>query len=229
MYLHYTLGYYQNVDRYIAVSKFYKQKMLDNGFSEEQVVYLPNFIDVNQYPLSQEDDGYVLYFGRLSEEKGVDTLLSAAKQSPDINFIIVGTGPIEAELRAIAKDMKNVSFVGFKSGNELSELIAKAAFTVIPSKWYENCPMSVLESFAFGKPVIGARIGGIPELIDEGKDGLCLESSNSHDLSSKIKYLQNIGKKARLNLGKNGHTKIKEHFSPENHYEQLVKLYKAVI
>jgi len=185
MYLHYGLGYYQNVDRYIAVSQFYRQKMIDFGFPEKQISYLPNCIDTQNIPVSHKDEGYILSFGRLSEEKGLETLIEAAALCPDIPIIIAGTGPAEQSLHKLVADNKltNVSFVGFKTGSALNELIANASFTVITSKWYENCPMSILESFAFGKPVIGANIGGIPELINENIDGFTYPPGSASNLA----------------------------------------------
>jgi len=229
MYLHYMLGYYQNVDQYIAVSKFYKQKMIDFGFQEDQVSYLPNYIDTNDYALSNVDDNYVLYFGRLSEEKGVDTLISAASLCTGIPIVIAGSGPDENKLKELAATMQidNISFVGFKTGSDLNTLISHASFTVITSKWYENCPMSVLESMAYGKPVIGAEIGGIPELIDDGIDGLVYQSGDHDDLASKIRKLWEMGNN-RLEMGMAGRKKVEKNFSPDAHYEKLIEIYNKV-
>ena len=229
MYLHYALGFYQNVDKYIAVSQFYRNKMLDNGFSEQQVVYLPNFIDIKNYPLSFENDGSILYFGRLSEEKGVDTLLRAAKYCPDLNFIIAGTGSHENQLKQEAELLSNVKFVGFQSGEALLSLISQSLCTVLPSKWYENCPMSILESLAMGKPVIGSHIGGIPELIDEGKDGFTFEVGNAEDLANKIVALKNYTEQQRKEVALYARNKIEQRFSPEQHYERLIQIYGEVM
>jgi glycosyltransferase involved in cell wall biosynthesis len=229
MYLHYLLGYYQNVNRFIAVSRFYQKKMIDFGFPEEQVVYIPNMIDLDTSHLSKEDDGYALYFGRLSEEKDVVTLIMAMKKIPDLKLVIAGTGPSENLLKELAAKQKinNVEFVGFHSGNSLNRLISQASFTVLPSKWYENCPMSILESFSYGKPTIGARIGGIPELIEDNVDGLHFTPEDEEELSEKLNQMVSIGKMGRREMGINGYEKVKQHHSPEQHYREIMKVYQS--
>lgn len=229
MYLHYGLGYYQNVDRYITVSKFYREKMLEYGFQNEQVDHIPNFIDATTYEVSDRDDGYALYFGRLSQEKGLDTLLEAAALI-DKQLVIVGTGPQEQQLKetATSKGLAHVRFAGFQSGHPLRDLVAGASFTVLPSRWYENCPMSVLESFAQGKPVIGANIGGIPELISEMDDGITFETGNAQALADAMDRLWSLGKNKRREMGLSGRSKIELEHSPGLHYERLMNVYKSV-
>ena len=128
---------------------------------------------------------YVLYFGRFSQEKGIETLLQVCKKLPQIPFVFAGSGPLEGELEGIS----NVRNVGFQQGQALEDLIREALVTVYPSQWYENCPFSVMESQMYGTPVIGADIGGIPELIRVGKTGLLFESANADDLREKIEKL----------------------------------------
>jgi glycosyltransferase involved in cell wall biosynthesis len=229
MYLHYLFGYYQNVHRYIAVSRFYQKKMIDFGFPEEQVVYIPNMIEVDESLLSMEDEGYALYFGRLSEEKDVVTLVMAMKLVPDLKLVIAGTGPDEPLLKELTVEQKinNVEFVGFQSGDNLNRLISQAAFTVLPSKWYENCPMSILESFALRKPVVGARIGGIPELIEKNVDGFHFSPENGQELAEKLSRMVDIGKAGRREMGMNGYEKVKRNHSPEQHYQKIMSVYQS--
>jgi glycosyltransferase involved in cell wall biosynthesis len=229
MYLHYSLGYYQNVHQFVAVSRFYKKKMIDFGFPEEQVTYIPNMIELDASFLSKDDAGYALYFGRLSEEKDVDTLIMAMKMVPDLKLIIAGTGPDEPLLKALAMkyEVNNVDFVGFQSGDDLKQLISQASFTVLPSKWYENCPMSVLESYAFGKPVIGARIGGIPELIEDNVDGFHFSPENKEALAERLNQMVSIGKIGRQEMGMIGYEKVKRDHSPEQHYHEIMKVYQS--
>lgn len=130
---------------------------------------------------------YVLYFGRYSIEKGIGTLIEVCKTLPYIQFVFAGTGPLEDKI----KDVTNIKNVGFKIGSELETLIREACFSVYPSEWYENCPFSVMESQMYGTPVIGANIGGIPELIQIGKTGELFESGNKDNLQEKIEELWN--------------------------------------
>ena len=124
---------------------------------------------------------YVLYFGRFSEEKGIGTLIKVCKELPDVQFIFAGTGPLEETVNGI----KNIKNVGFQKGEALEKLIREARFSIYPSEWYENCPFSVMESQMYGTPVLGANIGGIPELIQVGKTGELFESGNGKDLKKR--------------------------------------------
>ena len=178
---------YKYIDTFICCSQFMKTKLDTNPLFGEKTVVLHNFVDksMNLQSLSKKD--YVLYFGRYSVEKGVRTLIKVCKSLPDIRFVFAGTGPLEDELQGIS----NIENVGFKTGEELYRLIAQAKFTVYPSQWYENCPFSVMESQMYGTPVIGADIGGIPELIKQGLTGELFQSSNEEDLKNKILKLYN--------------------------------------
>ena len=231
MYFHSLMGYYQQVDQFIAVSQFYRHKMVEFGYPENQLTYIPNFIDTGKFAYTGSDKGYALYFGRLSKEKGIFTLLDACSKCQDIPVIIAGTGPQETELKAKADaiGLQHVDFVGFKSGDALLELLCNASFTILPSEWYENCPMSALESMAVGTPVLGARIGGIPELVEEGVDGYTFESRNSDDLAHNMQRLWTDGATKRKEMGRKGAEKVAARNSRETHYQTLLKTYKNVL
>ena len=226
MYFHYLMGYYKNVARYIAVSEFYRQKMIEFGFPPEQITLIPNFIDTEKFQYIGQDKGYGLYFGRLSDEKGLNTLLKACTNTRDVPILIAGTGPAEEELqkKASTLGLEHVTFIGYKSGQELIDLLAGASFTILPSEWYENCPMSVLESLAVGTPVIGSRSGGIPELIEEEQDGLTFEMGNADDLADKMNRLWRSATQRR-EMGLNGSKKIASQYTAKIHYNRLMRLY----
>lgn len=230
MYFHYAMGYYQSVDRYIAVSRFYKQKMMEAGFPDQQIDYLPNYIDATVFDPQTEDRGHILYFGRLSEEKGVSTFLDAAMLNQEIPHLIVGTGPLEETLKkkAIDNGLENVHFLGFKQGDELKTLLSESTCVVVPSEWYENCPMTILEAFAAGRPVIGSDIGGIPELIKKDMDGLIFQPGNALELAGKIQWIWDNRSKAR-EMGMEGRKKIEERFNAAAHYEGLMAIYNSVL
>ena len=177
---------YLKIDKYILPSKFMLNIHLTNGIPSSKMEYLINFSRLNipsDYPYKGD---YVIYFGRISAEKGIGTLIKAIKELKEIMFYFVGTGPMSSDLESI----DNVKLLGYKQGDELTTLISRAKLSVYPSEWYENSPLSVLESQALGTPVIAANIGGIPELITE-KTGLLFKSGDYVDLKTKINLLFN--------------------------------------
>ncbi len=175
---------YRMVDRMICPSVFLEKKLLTDPIFYGKTIVLHNFIDevASKEVLKKP---YVLYFGRYSKEKGIHTLIQMAKELPHIPFIFAGKGPLEEEINQV----DNINNVGFKTGEELEQLIREAKFSLYPSEWYENCPFSVMESQMYQTPVIGANIGGIPELIQENKTGLLFESGNRKDLVEKVTTL----------------------------------------
>ena len=171
---------YDRIDNIICCSDFIKSKLDTNPVFKSKTVTLHNFIEsVDKKNIEKED--YLLYFGRFAEEKGIDTLINAN----NTKFICAGSGPIEDKVNN-ADNLKNI---GFKSGEELEMLIRKAKCTVYPSIWYENCPFSIMESIMYGTPVIASNIGGIPELIDDGKTGFLVKPNDSNALEDAIKKL----------------------------------------
>lgn len=121
----------------------------------------------------------------LLRRKGIGTLIEVCKELPDVQFIFAGTGPLEDSIKGV----NNIKNVGFQKGEALEKLIREARFSIYPSEWYENCPFSVMESQMYGTPVLGANIGGIPELIRVGKTGELFKSSNAEELKVKIRKL----------------------------------------
>lgn len=179
-------GVYKNIDTIICCSNFMKKKMDSNPLFAEKTVAIHNFIDRVEWKETNKKD-YVLYFGRFSREKGIDTLVEVCKALPQVQFVFAGTGPLEDRINSIP----NIRNVGFQKGEALEQLIREARFTVYPSEWYENCPFSVMESQMYGTPVLGADIGGIPELIQKGVTGELFESGNAAQLKLAIDSLWN--------------------------------------
>ncbi len=179
-------GVYKMIDTIICPSQFMKSKLDTDPVLASKTVVMCNFVDPVEQKQTQKKD-YVLYFGRLSQEKGIATLVRAAKELPHIPFVFAGSGPLEGLMEGIP----NVRNMGFRTGEELERLIREALFSVCPSEWYENCPFSVLESQMYGTPVLGADIGGIPELIVEGETGELFESGDLAQLKQKIEQLWN--------------------------------------
>ncbi len=177
----------QWTDLFIGPSRFMADKMAQGGFNKDKITHLCNFIDVDKCRKEEYTRAdYYCYVGRLSHEKGVATLIEAASRLP-YRLVIVGGGPLEQELKA--KASPNIEFIGFKQWDDIKEIVGHARFTVVPSEWYENNPLSVIEALCLGTPVLGARIGGIPELIDPATDGDTFTAGDADDLTSKIESM----------------------------------------
>lgn len=176
---------YGLVEAIICPSQFMAEQLATDPVLKDKLVVMHNFLTKEALTATEEKEDYVLYFGRYAKEKGIDTLLEVCKELPDIPFVFAGSGPLKEEVG----NVPNIKDVGFCSGNDLQKLISKARFSVYPSEWYENCPFSVMESQMYGTPVIGADIGGIPELIQENKTGELFESGNKEQLKNKIHSL----------------------------------------
>lgn len=207
-------------DVFICPSAFMSQKMAQGGFNTSKLKVLCNFMDVDK--CRREDyhkECYYCFVGRLSHEKGARTLVEAANQLP-FPVKIIGGGPLMSELKEVAHD--NVEFVGFKQWDDIKELVGRARFTVIPSEWYENNPMSVIEAECLGTPVLGARIGGIPELIDEGVNGMTFESRNAADLRGKISQMYD----ATFDYESIAATAMSR-YGAERYYDRLMEIYKT--
>lgn len=206
-------------DIYLCPSRFMANKMTEGGFSHDKIHKLCNFIDVEKCrkdSYSKED--YYCFIGRLSHEKGIKTLIEAANSLP-YKLVIIGGGPLEEEAKAQAGN--KVEFVGFKQWEQIKEIVGKARFSVIPSEWYENNPLSVIEAQCLGTPVLGARIGGIPELIEEGVSGMTFESRNVKDLKEKIESMFATSFDYRVIAESS-----QRRYNAENYYNQIVEIYK---
>jgi len=224
-YMHRLLNVYRHIDKFIAPSEFLRKKFIEYGMGEK-VVTLQNFIEVDQKVPTYDDDGYCVYVGRLSYIKGIDTLLEAVIGIDALKLKIIGKGELLENLQRNAPPQ--IEFLGFKNRNELDKLIAKSKFVIVPSECYENCPYSIIEAFALGKPVIGSRIGGIPELVEDGKTGLTFEPGNVEDLRSKIMQLKDDANKV-IQMGKNARMFAEKVLNSEKHYQGLMRIYKEVI
>lgn len=221
-----------STDVFICPSQFMADKMVQGGFSKSKMRTLCNFIDVEKCkyaPIDGTDntdrsillpkkEDYYCFIGRLSHEKGVKTLIEAANQLP-YKLVVIGGGPLMDELKAAAHD--NIEFVGFKQWDDIKQLVGKARFSVIPSEWYENNPLSVIEAECLGTPVLGARIGGIPELVEEGKTGMTFSSGNIADLKEKIEKMWNADfdyqSIAIMSM---------ERYNAEKYYKNIINIYQ---
>jgi glycosyltransferase involved in cell wall biosynthesis len=227
--LHRALGLYRDkIDRLVVPSSFYLEKLVEWGWPREMMVHIPNFVNADQYRDDWEEDDYFVFAGRLAPEKGIATLIRAAALSRQ-RLVIAGTGPEEAALRALAAETGAiVTFSGYLSGPALHEAIGRSKALVLPSEWYENAPISVLEAYALGRPVIGARIGGIPEMIREGETGLLSLPGDAASLADALTAMAAKSAAERTAMGRAGRQWIAREFSASAYLDRTLALYRAL-
>lgn len=227
----YPLNY---IDGFIYVSNFAKkihEKYMPD-IKKKQHITLYNFSQsITDTPKELPLTKYYLFFGRLSYEKGVETLIQAFEKQPALNLKIAGTGPLENILKdkVKTKNIKNIEFVGFKKGKDLKNLIEQAYMTIVPSEWYENNPMSIIESYSVGTPVIGANIGGIPEIIQENMNGFIFQSKDVESLIACIKKADTLNEKQYKNLSLGCIHFAEENLSANNYWNKLLEFYNQIL
>lgn len=206
-------------DTFICPSQFMADKMKEGGFNPQKLTILSNFIDTLKCKKDSYNKAeYYCFIGRLSHEKGIKTLIEAANMLP-YTLKIIGCGPLENEMKKLAKS--NIEFMGYQSWEKIKEIAGKSRFNVLSSEVFENNPLSIIEAQCLGTPVLGARIGGIPELITEGINGMCFESKNVNDLKEKIQIMF----QSQFNYENIAQT-AQEKYNAENYYQQLINIYK---
>ncbi len=230
-YFHQLLNTYKkNIKLFHTPSAFMKRMLAKGGIDENKVEHHFLVTLLDQFPFSPIYEDYFIFLGRLSPEKGVLTLLKAMTHVNRSKLIIVGDGPQRAELEVFAREnlIENVEFVGYKNKPEVKELMSHASFSVIPSEWYENSPLVIYEAFSLGKPVIGAKIGGITEFIQPNKDGLHFTPGSDNQLADCINMLLDNRDKI-IEMGKNAREKAERNFAPEEHYHWISGIYERLV
>ena len=223
-YLHLLLGsYVRNVDRFLVPSRFYLNKLVEWGFPAERFEYVPNFVSADTFEPCYAPGERFVYFGRLSREKGIATLIRAARQA-GVGLDIIGTGPIEQELRELAAG-QDVRFLGYLTGAKLNAAVSSARAVVVPSEWYENAPLSVLEGAALGKPLIVARIGGLPELVVDDESGWSFESRSAEELAACLRRVAALPDTSVAAAGMAARRRIEDEFSPQRYLERIRAVY----
>jgi glycosyltransferase involved in cell wall biosynthesis len=227
--LHRFLNTYQKyLDRVAVPSQFFLEKFVDWGWPREKLAYIPNYVDATKFEPLFTPGNYFLYFGRLAPEKGVGTLIRAVAKS-GVQLKIVGTGPVEAELKdLVAKVGGDIEFLGYRSGTELHNLVKGARAVILPSEWYENAPMSVLESYSLGKPVIGARIGGIPEMVIDGETGWVFKSQDVDSLADRLTACSTMENKLLTQIGKASRDFVDKKFNKQQYVGSMLNLYSEL-
>jgi glycosyltransferase involved in cell wall biosynthesis len=230
MKVHNAMHIYKHVDAFITPSEFLKQKLVANGFDENKIHCIPTFTASKTEVGEPTVGAYGLYFGRITEEKGVETVIKAYEALPDHELKIMGDDTTEEAVRlkkyVADHNMKNVEFLGFKNGTELEEIIKRARFTMIPSIWYDNLPNTALESFQYSKPVIASDIGSLPELVIDGVNGFLFEAGDEKQLTKKIRQLDRD--ETVITMGENSRSRLENRFAPERHYNALMGVFERV-
>ena len=218
---------YRKIDYVITPSFFYKNKLEEAGIFRCPIEHVKNFLPAGTVYEKGSSGNYFLYFGRLSREKGIRTLIKAfTKAHVEEKLYIVGAGPEEERLRLMVKKLgmeNKILFLGFKTGEELKEIVANALCVCLPSEWYENGPYSILEAQALGRPAIVSDYGGLPELVEDGRTGYITEAGNVSDLAEKIRKMSHFGMDSAYISNLAAHT-----YSADLYAEHIIEIYEKL-
>jgi glycosyltransferase involved in cell wall biosynthesis len=213
------------VQRFIVPSRFYARKLAEWGIAADRFRHVPNFVDVERYQPQFEVGDYILYFGRLSAEKGLSTLIVAAAEAR-VKLMIAGTGSEAEALSKLADQVgADVRLLGYLAGDALRDAVRNARAIVLPSEWYENAPMSILEAYALGKPVLGANIGGISELIRENVTGFLFASGDADSLAETLRQVDGASHASLRAMGMNGRRWVERDFTGEIYRDRIAAIY----
>jgi len=229
--LHRIMNINDLVDVFITPSQFLRNKMIEYGFQEDNIVCLHNFNEVEICNESSDSNDYYLYVGRLSQEKGLRTLVDAALKANSGTLKILGDGPLREELMSYVASKSNnstIEFLGHIEHKEVINLLKNCRFVILTSECYENFPYSIIEAFACGKPVIATRLGGIPEIVRNWETGLLFEPGDSDNLSLKINFLMNHPSQA-AEMGKAAKLFVEKELNRDLYYEKIVEIYTKLL
>ncbi|MFH0702712.1 MAG: glycosyltransferase family 4 protein [bacterium] len=230
LYVHNKLKLYvNNVDKFIAPSNFLRKIMIKSNIPENKITHIPIYIDPYKYKPEFSSQPYLVYFGRLSYEKGLPVLLNAMANLKHHKLLIVGDGPQMEHLKQIKeqKNLINVNFLGKLYGEQLNKVVRNSRIAVVPSTWFDNSPNVILESFALGKPVLAANIGGIPEYIEENIDGMLYQYDNQQELEEKIDFLMQQQSLCE-EMGRAARKKVELKYNPDTHYTEIMRIIREI-
>lgn len=222
----------KRVDAYIAMTAFHKEKMVQAGLPRKKIYIKPNYVFAPEQLVDRSlNSSYALFVGRLSQEKGVATLIDAYLQNNlQIPLKIVGDGPLREVLQARveATGLENaIQSLGWQDKSAVLSLMCSANFLVFPSTWYEGFPVTILEAFASGLPVLASRLGSMAEMVEDGVTGLHFEAGNSADLANKLQWAYEHPKEM-ICMGKNARRIYEAQYTPEANYQQLMAIYRTL-
>jgi glycosyltransferase involved in cell wall biosynthesis len=214
------------VERYVALTHFAKEMLVAGGVPRERIAVVPNFApDIPRACERSPSDPFGLFVGRLDEEKGLDTLLSAWKEI-EVPLQVFGDGPLLGRLRGQAP--ANVRLLGRRSATEIRDAMAKATFLLVPSVWYEGFPMVVIEAYRQGLPVIVSRLGSLAEVVEDGVTGMLFDAGNVEDLVRATKWALKHPEALSV-MGRGGRRRYQERYMAEAHYQALMRVYRSAV
>ncbi len=229
-YLYFLLPFYKQVDIFLFQSEFTRDLFIKYGFDSKKTHIIENPYSCANTQAKYEGKNYVLYFGRISREKGILTLINAMKSLPGIELKVIGDGPEYEHYTKYIKEnsILNVSFLGPKWNKELEPFIKDCEFVIIPSEWYEPSPYVALQSFSFGKPVIASNIGGLKDMVIQNENGLLFKAGDVRSLSVTI---ENLFKDKSLiqKMGINARLLLERKYNPERYYLDTIKVFSSLI
>jgi glycosyltransferase involved in cell wall biosynthesis len=218
--------YADNITIYIVFTQFHRNRLVSEGIASDRIAVIPNMAVPEHTEASHPLGDYVAFAGRVSPEKGIATLLHAARKCLDIPFRIAGS--YERMTRLVTEAPENVVFLGHLAGNELKEFYRCARMLVMPSVWFETFGMSLVEAMVWRKPTVVSRIGALTEIVDEWVTGLATEPGNAEELSDTIRYLWDRPNLCRQ-MGQAGREKALQEYSLQKHYERLMAVCETAI
>ncbi len=226
--LHRLLETWKKVQRFIVLSEFARQKFIAGGLSPDKLVVKPNFVSPDP-GLGAHDGNFALFVGRLSAEKGVDTLLKAWQQLGNkLSLKIVGDGPLAETVRIAAQQTSGVEWLGFKTRDEVQSLMSEATCLIFPSKCYENFPNVIAEALSHGLPVIASNLGSHGSLVSDGRVGLLFETDSSNDLVNKVSWLISHPEEFKR-MQREARIRYETSYTAEQNYKSLLDIYHQAI
>ena len=227
--VHRLLGTWtQKVDMYIALTEFARQKFIEGGLPADKVAVKPNFVHPDP-GLGEGRGGFALFVGRLSQEKGFDTLLAAWERLQGrVPLKIVGDGPLASEVAAAVGRLEGVEWLGRKPREEVLDLMKRSSFLILPSKVYENFPMIIAEGFATGSPIVASNLGAMASLIEHGRTGLHFHPGDPGDLAAQVEWLLSHPE-ALARMRKEARAEYEAKYTAERNYQMLIEIYERAI
>jgi glycosyltransferase involved in cell wall biosynthesis len=221
-------SYARHLDRIVVPSRFFLEKFVEWGWPRDRFEYIPNWADTADTAFDPTPGDYFLYFGRLSGEKGVETAVRAAVAA-GVPLAVAGEGPLREPLERLAEGAGGaIRFLGFQRGEALAALVRGSRAVLVPSECYENAPLALIEAYAAGKPVIGSRLGGIPELVDEERTGWLFPAGDADALADVLRRVRAASDSTLRPMGVAARALVERDFSRARYQSDMLGLYRRL-